>query len=576
MGEVNKEVKATEKTMDRRSFLMGGTAAGVMALAGTALAGCASGEPAESQNNSTSSNETSDTKPAMGNSAPIEPVSVPAAWDAEADIIIVGAGGGGLNAASRASQEGLSAIVVEKLPTTGGNTQSATMYTCPGNSKIQNEAERAIPEYPFDIKKWTDFIMGGMGQGANLEMLETIGSNLGPCFDWMTDTYDLKWQLGFDGSFMAVAPVGMTLITDAARTYAEENGAEFMLGAEAEALVMDGDRVVGLQVQNSKGDEVYLRGTKAVLLCGGGFSANKDLLAEYCPSAMQRARSCYMTNTDQGDCLRMGLGAGAGVINRDSYVMFDGGMDWENYGGEWCRYLYDGSTQVVRQPWLSFDVSGNRIRYIDSKVHGALTDQAVASTATPGNGTYIVFDKNWDEYMQTFGQVACRMPIQDGVDRQSMTAEYYQDYHAGMQDAIDAGIIRKADTLEELAEKMNIDAGVLKSTVSDWNATCEKGEDDFIYPLPSEWLYPVAEPPFYGAIIGGNIFSTSTGLHINKKMQVVSTDGSVIPGLYAGWHAAGGAGSDTMIGSMSFDTGGVSRSYLGGYLAMNAIVAEEK
>lgn len=94
--------------------------------------------------------------------------------------------------------------------------------------------------------------------------------------------------------------------------------------------------------------------------------------------------------------------------------------------------------------------------------------------------------------------------------------------------------------------------------------------------MKDEWLHPVNEAPYCGAVIGGNIFSTTTGLKINTKMQVVSTEGKVIPGLYAGWHTAGGAGTYGMPISMAADTGGVSRSYLGGYLAVNTIVEEEK
>ena len=119
-----------------------------------------------------------------------------------------------------------------------------------------------------------------------------------------------------------------------------------------------------------------------------------------------------------------------------------------------------------------------------------------------------------------------------------------------------------------------MDPQVLQASVDAWNANCEAGADDFVYPLAAEWLHPVRTPPFYGAKIGGFLFMTSTGLKINTAMQVISEQGTPIPGLYAGWYTAGGPGGPDLLTSMSFDFGGVSRSYLGGYLAAESIAAQ--
>lgn len=561
--------------LNRREFLLGVGASGLAVAGAGMLAGCASGagganasagEGDAKPQAAGSAREASGTS--NGAAAPIEPVGAPEAWDKEADIVIVGSGGGGLNAAARASQLGLSTIVVEKLTTVGGNSRSATMFTIGGGTPQQDEAGLAHPSFPYEVGKWVDHMMMGMGQGANPEMLELIGDNLSKCFAWMTETYGIEWIMGHDGSYFATAPVGMDKIIDAAHAYGLEHGAEFLTGTEAQALVMDGGRVAGVKAKGQDGSEVFLRGTKAVLLTGGGFAANRDLLAEWAPSALERSASCYLANTDTGECFRMGLGAGADVVNRNSYTMFDGGMDWLAEGqGEWCHYLYDGATQLVRQPWLNFRKDGTRNRYITSVKLGALTDQASIECGGPNGRSYVVFDANWDEYLQTFGQKACREPIQEGVARQPLIPEYYQDYHQGVQDAVDAGMIRECDTLEELAEALGLDADVLKRTVDDWNATVASGHDDAVYPYDDAWLHPIDTPPFYGAKIGGNLFMTQTGLLVNTKLQVLDTEGRVIPGLYAGWHTAGGAAAPDAVTSMAFDTGGVSKSYLGGYLA---------
>ena len=214
------------------------------------------------------------------------------------------------------------------------------------------------------------------------------------------------------------------------------------------------------------------------------------------------------------------------------------------------------------------------VRFGGGRPEGGCQGGACGSRGPDGR-SFVVFDSNWDEYLQTFGQKACREPIQEGVARQPLVPEYYQDYHAGVQDAIDAGIIKECGTLAELAEELGLDADVLVRTVEDWNAMVATGHDDEVFPYEDGWLHPVDTPPYYGAKISGNLFMTQTGLLVNTRLQVLDTEGRAIPGLYAGWHTAGGAAAPDAVTSMAFDTGGVSKSYLGGYLAAESIAELE-
>lgn len=130
--------------------------------------------------------------------------------------------------------------------------------------------------------------------------------------------------------------------------------------------------------------------------------------------------------------------------------------------------------------------------------------------------------------------------------------EHYRDWHHGVQDAIDADVLKRRDSLEELERDLGLAEGVLTEAVAKWNDACERGEDDFLYPMPAEWLHPIVEPPFYGCRIGGNLYGTKAGLLINDQMQVVGTDGRVIPGLYAGWHTAGALAARTATSATRF------------------------
>ena len=90
---------------------------------------------------------------------PIPPRAVPEAWDWECDIVVVGAGGGGLNAAARAAELGAQVICVEALGLHGGNAQSAGMCGILGGMSMQEEKKFAFPSYPFDAQALTDWAM---------------------------------------------------------------------------------------------------------------------------------------------------------------------------------------------------------------------------------------------------------------------------------------------------------------------------------------------------------------------------------------------------------------------------------
>ena len=119
---------------------------------------------------------------------------------------------------------------------------------------------------------------------------------------------------------------------------------------------------------------------------------------------------------------------------------------------------------------------------------------------------------------------------------------------------------------------------MLTRAVEEWNETCAKGHDDFMYPMPDEWLHAIADPPFYGCRIGGNLYGTKAGLLINDQMQVMGTNGLPIAGLYAGWHTAGGAcGENSYIGDPILGSlmGDVGLAFCGGYLCGTSAVENE-
>jgi tricarballylate dehydrogenase len=108
----------------------------------------------------------------------------------------------------------------------------------------------------------------------------------------------------------------------------------------------------------------------------------------------------------------------------------------------------------------------------------------------------------------------------------------------------------EANTLEELAQKLEISPSGLVKTVKEFNAACQPGEYNpaildgkstkGITPPKSNWALPIDEPPFHGYAVTCGITFSFGGLRISPSSQVINTDGEAIPGLYAAGELVGG------------------------------------
>jgi len=605
--------------VSRRDFLKGAAAAGIAAAAASAVApatamaaeteykagdwsadGVAAKEtaakPSKDTNASSSDGSYRDHNGAWfpaNDDSPIPPLDPPSKWDLEADFVVVGAGAGGLNAAARCVEQGATVICVEAMGLWGGNGQSAGMCAILGGSKLQDKQKFAFPSYPFDPQALTDWAVDEYHYACDPHLIYQIADSGGKCIDWMADC-GVAWRLGEVPVY--VAPAASTLdhhvlkmkdATDSMHEFAQKHGVDFHFNTPARHLFQDSTgRIVGVQCENLEEGILNVHATKAVILTAGGFCNNKALLDKYIPTAAMGCASSYLVGEEKGDCFRMGLGVHADISGFNSSASFDGGVDWNAEGKGWARFLYDGMTQLSRQPFFTIDRTGARVRYMDSRVAVdgansiyALGDLATLQMTVPGHRSYIIFDSHYEDHLATYAQENCRKLLTPGMEQEEKIPEHYRNWRNGVQDAIDADVLKKRNTLAELEADLGFEEGVLQEAVKKWNETCASGHDDFMYPMPDEWLFPIEDGPFYGCRIGGNLYGTKCGLLINDNMQVISTNGKVIPGLYAGWHTAGGAcGENSYIGDPILGSimGDVGLAFCGGYLCGTYAVANEK
>ena len=197
---------------------------------------------------------------------------------------------------------------------------------------------------------------------------------------------------------------------------------------------------------------------------------------------------------------------------------------WEKSG-----YFHLGS-----QPWLKVNLNGERfcnesVPY-DFILHAAYME--------PHHLYNTIYDSTWMDQIAQFKQIGCAriIPSPTGGKLQIFSPEAEIGLLMGMQQA---GFVQQADTIEELAEKLNIPVDTFVETVNRYNELCEKGEDED-FGKEAYRMLPIKQAPFYGCRQGASLLCTLDGLRINTKMQVLDKSGEPIEGLYAAGDCSGG------------------------------------
>jgi fumarate reductase flavoprotein subunit len=161
---------------------------------------------------------------------------------------------------------------------------------------------------------------------------------------------------------------------------------------------------------------------------------------------------------------------------------------------------------------------------------------------------YTIFDDNSKKFVMEKG-------IDLGMGVYVPTGTKLVDIDADIKRGMDKGQVFLADSIKELAEKIDVDPKVLEATVNEYNKMCDKGRDE-LFGKPSKYLHPVRAAKFYA--IRGYASSTGTigGVKINHKTEALDKEYRIIPGLYVAGNDAGGFYGDSYEATSSGGTMG--------------------
>jgi fumarate reductase flavoprotein subunit len=490
------------KTISRRAFLKTtATGASAAAIAGGNVFGQEkAGTQCPSSSESLKSFET-------------PPAAIPETSIAEkisVDIVIIGAGVSGITAALSAAEAGVKSIVIEKHST----------YNCRGgdNAAIDSRLHKKLG-IKIDKDQIILELMKYCGNKIDQRLLRLWADNSGQIMDWMMskteaagiETTIKQWpypaSFNDDNEYYKEFPVcheftgGQAAVLKVLVNEATSKGVEIRYNTRAVQLVRrDNGRVEAVIAQDKAGHYQQYNASKAVILCTGDYGHDREMMQKYCPWAAESARGMNLysppVNTGDGHKMAMWIGGvmepaphapmnhtGGGPMGTDAFLHVNTlGERYENEDVP-CQSL---SNSLLRQPEKTF---------------------------------WQVYDSNW----------------KNDIPKMGIGLLKYGDPAApGWSGKAEC----QADTIEELAEKMNVPVAAFTAAVARYNELAKMGID-LDFGKRADRLIALEHPPYYAGKAMIAFLIVVGGLNVNPKLQPLDANRKVIPGLYLAGNTVG-------------------------------------
>ena len=499
----------------RDLFKFGGiAAAGVMGA--SALSACSPNESTATAGTATAANEGTTT--AAGHTrtglpsflqAP-EPIT-DIAETKEFDVVVVGAGAAGVPAALSAAEAGAKVALIQKEATaiSQGNTGSGIDLTKSDPADVQNLVSVLIEEGRHRTKRELLELWAQHGGEAVKWVIERSAESGGPIIDQGSQQQAATiakngWTMEFVTSFAGPKPLTAGDAMRALAETAEKEGVEIFYSTPAEQLVKDGDAVTGVIAKGSNG-YIQFNASKGVIIATGDYQNDEEMSSYYLPDLANFTRK-QMNKT--GDGHKMVIWAG-------------GAMEPINH----TKMLHDfdaGPASMCDMPFLA--VKNNGARFVNEVVEMSLLNNYLRSAEDQGwysqvfDANYMEQAADWPGKLYSPEELALYMPEED-ADRDGVFKDLIRTF--------------KADTLEELAEKLEItDTAAFVATVERYNELVASGADED-FGKPSQYLKPIDTPPYYGIHRWLRVSALCSGVQVDENHQCLNTEGSPIAGLYA-------------------------------------------
>ncbi len=427
----------------------------------------------------------------------------PVAEEMDADVVVIGSGAAGLTAAIEAAKGGANVVVLEKMARNGGATRTSSGMIVAGGTSLQEEA--GIEDSVENLKEyWYERGEDNVDTEFVDFVAENINASLEDFISWgVSYSPELILQSGTATINRAHMPAGAGAeLCDKLVMQLDELGVDILTETDVKALVQSDDgAIVGVEAQTRKG--TLNVSAKSVIVATGGYGWNPDLIKEYSPKAEGAWSMSSPGNT--GDGLVMAMEVGADTVFKGGFI-----------GWKVCTPAYDHTTAIGAPIYgaANLIVNTNGDRFCNEALDYPFVYNAMQEDGS--DRFYWIFESAGE--------------TKDLVNNVSNTV-------ANLELGVEAGVVYKADTVEELAEVSGLTN--LAASVEAYNSAIENGEDAE-FGRDTATMTALDEGPFYAIVSQRATLGTFGGLNTNVTGEVVNAQGEAISGLYAAGEVANG------------------------------------
>ena len=468
----------------------------------------------------------------------------------DTDILIVGAGNGGIFAAAYAAAHGLNFRVIEQngnvqdtrhwvgaVDGFGAQAQGIKMDRAKLLSEISRYAsgkcdQRVVKTWINESAAMHDFMRSILEDKYGWVCDFTSGSEAAWPAENAEHNTDYLYPVQ-EHNYMASESASGLPRNELLLQYIQELGYDVDFKTSLAKLEKNSDgRITGIIAQSTEDDHfIRYNANKGVLLACGGFPGNPYMMEQLDPLGTSVTTACSYSPADKGYGIRAAVWAGANLDKEAAPMLFDRGIVAPGVDGGYVASdsafggkAFPGPIRQYNpgtQPFLKVNRNGERFANESSPYN----DIVYAAAHQPGRVYAQICDANVLEDAKRFHTIGCSAQTRNGGEK------YFQ---GKVDEAVAAGTLFVCDTIEELADKLGF-TGEAKdtflATVERYNELYDKQNDED-FGKPAYRLSAIRTAPFYGCWLGASLLTTEQGIAINDKGQALDNDNKPMPGLY--------------------------------------------